>query len=536
MKKLHFKLPNWKTILGLVVLGGILIFNQVVMVRHFPKNSKELVLDRNIALLEATNSQTPIAQLRKGDKVKYLGVVKAESKCPCGLVVETANGERGLLSTVDMGYPQMLADSEDKTCITIKRVFWEKNHPEYEIIKANGEKETVDMYDVRPVLPPDMRNLIIKKSGDYYMTRGKFENLYIGSSMAENDARYRPALHIDKVANGWKAYYPNLEIITDGKVRNPIITYDAKGIATGFTWEENYVRRSNEWLLMLMPFIYSIADNDFLARFIEIPLYTNMLIENDEYYGEGSYKSTEDIPTICIIGIFSYFIFGIIWILLMGTLPSLILDASLYCRHLYFHLPDWILQVAFVIIGLVCTYIWIALMAIWGCFWMFLPVIAVFGIISAIYSIRHLNMVPHDRCEQCRRMNTMEFVKTEYTKIKPETRKKSVARNVMTETWKTWTERERWEGSDRKADFSDIKKHTKTTTEYDDYDVKCLVQYKIDFYKCSVCGYIEEAVEELVEEVSRTKTGEHTEVTENTSYTNDKPTESERAHSSRKWF
>ena len=105
MKKLHFKLPNWKTILGLVVLGGILIFNQVVMVRHFPKNPKELVLDRNIALLEATNSQTPIAQLRKGDKVKYLGVVKAESKCPCGLVVETANGERGLLSTVDMGYP-----------------------------------------------------------------------------------------------------------------------------------------------------------------------------------------------------------------------------------------------------------------------------------------------------------------------------------------------------------------------------------------------------------------------------------------------
>ena len=41
MKKLHFKLPNWKTILGLIVLGGILIFNQVVMVRHFPKNPKE---------------------------------------------------------------------------------------------------------------------------------------------------------------------------------------------------------------------------------------------------------------------------------------------------------------------------------------------------------------------------------------------------------------------------------------------------------------------------------------------------------------
>jgi len=68
-------------------------------------------LNRNVPLTVANNSETPIAQLHKGETVNYLGVVAGDSRRSCGLLVQTKNGERGLISAVAMGYSMFFTDS-----------------------------------------------------------------------------------------------------------------------------------------------------------------------------------------------------------------------------------------------------------------------------------------------------------------------------------------------------------------------------------------------------------------------------------------
>ena len=66
-----FKLPHAATIIGLVVLGGILLTQRVTMKRHFVKEPLKIVLDRNINMTRTTSCDDVIAKLsgiRCGDK------------------------------------------------------------------------------------------------------------------------------------------------------------------------------------------------------------------------------------------------------------------------------------------------------------------------------------------------------------------------------------------------------------------------------------------------------------------------------------
>jgi len=517
----HIKLPHAATITGIVILAFILIGQRFLVKKEFPQEPMKIVLDRNIPLVSliAGDDET-IAKLHKGDTVEYLGVVSGMRQYPYGLLVQTKDGERGLLSAAEMKFPMLLTDKQDSVPVTVRNLFREKSKQKgqsgtlyYNIVTGSGEKKKVRMDEIRPILPDSLSNTRLQRAGDYFMTKEKFERLYIGHKLADNDALYRPAWLIDKTKKGFLAYYPNIEVIdlSDGKMRNPMVVYGADSVAITYGFAEGHTVSKNRLIVKWLPFLGKIIDADFFAHIIEGSMYDNWINTDDENYTAKPETEWSDVPFVNWIGLIIYVIFGLIWVFLIGTLPSLIADASLYCRYLYFHLSDGVVETIFGIVAFVFTYIWLALMAVWGCHWFFLPIVLGAGIGAWAYSTRLLNNSPHDRCLQCRRMETVYFRNKEFMREYDEWRSDSQAISSYTDRWKTWTDVSWSDGSHTRENEQN---HSRTTTRYADYRVLYHVREYHNHFQCSECGHVETLRSEDLEELQRVKTGEHTTVSE----------------------
>ena len=145
----------------------------------------------------------------------------------------------------------------------------------------------MDLNDIRPILPDSLRNIQLKQEGDYYMTREKFERLYMGKTLAENDALYRPAWTIEKTKTGYKAFFPTLEIVdlNDGLTHNAMIEYDKDSIAIGYEFVGGGYG-NNRYLVKYAPFLGRILDVDFFARIIETSLYGGWVSNGLDNYTE----------------------------------------------------------------------------------------------------------------------------------------------------------------------------------------------------------------------------------------------------------
>ena len=516
MSSSTFRLPHWSTIIGLVVLLGILIGDRIVSKTSFPDNPVRLVLDRNIAMQRVTSGEKGvIAQLRQGEMVKYLGVIEGGGTRPCGIIVETEAGERGLLSAMDMGYP--LFRDNDSSRITILSYDDSDTWTRCNIVNEAGVKTRVDLDDIRPVLPDSLRPYVLRTEGDYFMSKEKFENLYIGASLADNEKRYRPAMQIDKTPNGSEAYYPNLEVVDfeEGHIYNPIITYDASGIATNYRWAVDHWHSNNRLIVKYLPKLPYIIDKDIYASLISGSLYEHAFSENETEYGETEPASLTDVPLRRWVGLIVYLLTGLIWIFLMCTLPSLIMDASLYCRWLYYHLPDWAVAIIFSLVGLFSIYLWTALMTVWGCLWIFLPVIIFTGLCGWAYSQRLLSDTPSKRCVKCRRMEVNKYRDRKFLREYDEWRPEKKKVDSRTSRWQSWTEvTHKYSNGSTKTEKRDVKNHSRTETLYADYNVLYHVKEYMNYYECQGCHYVEELQDEELQELQRMHTGHHTEVTE----------------------
>ncbi len=179
----HVPLPEKKTLVGIAVLFAILIVQALIVKTHFPKNPKEITLEHNIALLSPLQSDNKIAQVHKGDKVQFLGVVAGDGTIPYGLLVQTKEGERGLLAAADMDFPMVLKDDDNASPVKVQSMVREKNILYYHIVTASGEKQKVEVGDVRPVLPKEYRKLFLNERGEYYMSKAKFERKFLNHTL-----------------------------------------------------------------------------------------------------------------------------------------------------------------------------------------------------------------------------------------------------------------------------------------------------------------------------------------------------------------
>lgn len=517
------KFPHAATIVGVVVLVLTLIGQRVFLKKSFPDQPLKIVLEKNISLESiVANDDAVVAKLKKGDTVRFLGVVEGSHYYPYGLLVQTQDGERGLLPAADMGFPMMMTNKKDSLPVTVKSLFREKTKVKgskgtlkYNIVKANGEKDAVNVAAVRPILPDSLSDMQLRREGDYYMTKEKFQRLYMGHKLAENDARYRQAWVIDKTKKGFLAYYPNIELVDtdDGKIYNPIVVYDADSVAVTCGYEAGH--GNNRYILKWMPFLGKIVDTDFFAHFIEGSIYGSWTNADTENYTEKAKMTWKEVPFYMWIALILWVVCGLAWMFLMETLPLLILEAGLYCRYLYFHLNDGMIASIFGVVAAVAIYLWLALMAVWGCLWLFLPIIVIAGISAWAYAERMLGTHPHTRCPDCRRMETIEFVNRTFDREYNEWRHDSQAIDSHTERWKTWTDvTTKWSDGRTTHSTENERNHSRTTTLYNDYDVYYHVKVYHKNYKCAGCGHSEYVPEEELTELDRKFTGRHTTVTE----------------------
>ena len=155
------------------------------------------------------------------------------------------------------------------------------------------------------------------------------------------------------------------------------------------------------------------------------------------------------------------------------------------------------------------TYIWCALLTVWGFLWLFLFIPIIAGFCAFAYAGRYLGNIPHDRCLKCRRMELVQFLKTEFVREYDEWRPDKVAIDSHTERWKTWTE-VHWSNGSRTRENE--QSHSRTTTVYADYTVLYHVKEYENYYECQACGNIETTLSEKLHELDRHQVGTHVEV------------------------
>ena len=517
----RFKLPPVATFIGIIVLGTIILVDQLNIVSNFPDHPKQITLDRSVPLYRTGDATKVMMRLKKGDVVSFLAVHEGTGNTPAGLMVQTRSGLRGLISAVDLGYPQFYKAKADSIVpCTVKGVIREpskyKNHPDnlsYSIVTQNGKKETVGFKKVRPVIPDSLRDYQFNDKGQYFMTREKFERLYMGKKLRETDRLYHPARMIDRTSTGFIADFYNLQIVDmkTGYVHGVEIKYNKDSVAVSYDLSSFY-NMNNRTAIKYMPLLAKIVDIDILARFIEGSIsgnYANFAYEN---YTEEPY-SIVNTQTKAYIAMGVIGILVCLWAFFMCTLPLLLLNASLYCRYIWYFLPDRALKILFNLVGFAWTYTWVALGIAWGCISWFAPLIFIIGFFGWMYAVGHLDVLPHDRCENCRAMDVNIFKDREFIREYDQWRSESEKTGSHTDRWQTWTQvTESWGNGTTNTYRKDVRDHSRTESYYKDYEVLYHVKEYVNHYECQRCHAIESLYDEELHELKRRKVGERTEV------------------------
>ena len=517
--KIDFKLmrlPVMSTMIGVIVLCGIFIVDRVMLQRNFPEDPMQIVIEKNTPLLSTHFKGEVIGQVNKNDTVSYLGMMSGGGARPTGLLVEKRSGERGIVSPIDLGYPLRLRNDKDSmglvTVVSIGKLS-ESNICQCKVRGEDGREKEYLLEKVRPVLPDSMQNLVIRLKGDYLMSKEKFERLYIGKTMAENDARYRPAMYVKKTKTGWEAFYQQLEIVDFSNTFSkmiPLVEYNEEGIATGYTlMNPHNVDFFHRYIYKYVPFVQTLMDFDPLATLIEGSLYQTW-VEGIDNYGEGDDHYG---PWEWVTGI-GHILCALIWVFLLGTLPLLLLESALYCRYIFYPLSDSMLNALFVVVAIVSAYVWFVMASVWGCIGVTLPIILV-ACNSAYYrAARLLDTAPPRRCPKCRRMDLYVFTHREFIREYDEWREESEAQSSSSKHWQSWTNVvTKWSDGRTTTDRTNIQNHTTTTTHYADYKVLYHVKEYNEFYECQGCHNVKIYMVPEEKELKRIKIGEHTTTT-----------------------
>lgn len=511
-KLYKFQLPEIPVVLGIVTLTGIFITQRILMDSRLPENPIQLVLDCDINMYSSKGIDSTIVKLHKGDTVSYLGVDDGGVNRPVSFFVQTRDGLRGMLSTYDLGYTMLRKNKPDTMQVTVLGMKKEKkaDYYRYSIRCSDGTETTALLDQIRPILPDSLRKLQLRNKSYYYMTREKFERLYIGQTLGANDSLYRPAVNIYKTKTGWEAYFKHLCLVDTkkGETLWPIVVYNSDKVAIGY--RPFGTNSNNRYIVKYMPLLDKIVDIDLLAKLIEGPFYQNRLYGLDNYTPK-QHSTLKQVSLWQWLQVGVYIAFGLIWIFLFHTLIMLLLEAGLYIRHLYYPLSDGVLTLLFGLVAFTSTYIWFALATVWGALWIVSPIILYAGASSYNRSVQYLNTEPHTRCLNCRRMFTNRYLKREFVREYEEWGNDSVAVGSHTEKWQSWTEvTTKWSDGRTTTGKENVQNHTRTTTTYNDYKVLYKVrEYEISF-RCNECGYIEKLIDNEYEELKREYVGQST--------------------------
>lgn len=252
-----------KCLLGFVILTLVLLAGVVLTLVSKPKPYVVYVAEKKLTIESILMPRDTIwTNVRKGEELKVFGYKAGSTYKQPSLWVETQDGVRGMLSVVQLNVPlkawnEKTKAMDDVTLLGIDNADWK-----YKCRFSDGEVCELGFDEVEPVLPEAMtRNLIAKLGSTYnYMSRDKFERLYMGKTLAENDQVYQPATAIAQYKDTLRATYPVTVIdMKTGKRYRPTVTYDKSQCAVSYTlnWEND----RSDWFIATLPLMQFVVDN-----------------------------------------------------------------------------------------------------------------------------------------------------------------------------------------------------------------------------------------------------------------------------------
>ncbi len=500
-----FKNSNFFDItLWSLLLTAILIV--IVIVSMYPKTKP--AGEKAVAIKSTTLSyeDNEIEKINKGDTVVILG--QTRSNYSIKFWVQTKSGQRGFVQQ----------DAIDDKAIVFKEKKVDglsvKNGEIVNLIGLSKKEGSCTLYDIKSddgKIGTVRADAIITEKGyelakytlndrrSCYMSKQKFERLYLGKTFDETENIYSKALVVLN-KNGQKKALYELRVFDkkNGIFYKPTIVFE-NDIVKSYSMEEaaNYKKSwflNNRLFLKYLPFSDKILDVGFFATLIKGNTFETPALAD---YTNSNFNKAISIAWAVFVGIG-----GLLWIFVTNLLIPLLLFGLLKLRYPLIFVSNKFFPILFLVTAIITTYIWLVLglsyMFLW---WFFIPILihVLFFANGRVQDFFSYN--PPQRCANCKRLYSINHQKKELIGDKKEWRKeekRGKLLNSATKKWQTADEVTTYDvysdGSKRnyRKKLENVQNHSETTRtyQYDMYDVL----YRVLDYKhthvCSCCGEI----------------------------------------------
>lgn len=504
--KAHLYKCSILLILALLVVLPPLFF----MDNDLPNNPATYTAEKALKIYSDLGNDTVVTRVRKGEVLTvYAYRPASESHMHPSLWVQTANGVRGYLHLADTDIPMVALNESTERLDTIKVKGNDDTgiYHEYICLFPDGKEERIHLNDVRPLLPDSFTRKVLANNHNVYMSLQKFESEYIGNTYAENDEKYRPALHTAMNKGNLCATYPITVIDTKTGLRcEPIVTYDITGKAVSY--ELDTYSSNNKWITKSYPGLRYIVDNPLVGRII-----------NSSMFDDFSWMSMDDLDddtidsVLKIVLVVLIVILCLMWFFLPPLIPTVLIGVLLHKRQIFRGIGNRNMIIILFVITLASLYLWLGIMYAWGMF-DFVGLVYLYIVPKTFFMV--FNIFSY-RCYVCGGLETRDYKGKEILKQFKQWRPYAKMNKVLNESknrWQSWTRTTRTysDGHKEVCDHG-YQTHVDTTTTalYDDYEILFLITEERHWYKCNICGKETYHDHTDFKELDRRNTGQHTE-------------------------
>lgn len=496
---LNFKNSTLASLVLSILLIAILVYNQVALNNTLPKDPVEIVLQQATPMTVSYAGEDSELKLRKGDTLRVLGFRNGELSYPPQLLVDTRDGQRGFISTIGLGYPFRIVTNDSINDVEVLSMRIKDKYPKVKVRYANGQEEEEGTSRLKVILPDSIGKYEYEGKGWYYMSKKKFERLYMSKPLPEASKLYRPYTYSIRTKDGWKVSFYQIKVFdkNEGKFLSASVTYNDSLMPVSYDLCRSY--GNNGWVMKWLPLAEGIIDIDFFASIIQSSFYEPTIIGSDISLAGGNTSVTD----WCLAGL--WILMGLLWLFCVPMLPALVMGAAMQCRYTFYHLSDTALSWIIYAVTVVSGYIWLVLLLTYGTLWFIAIPMILTCVVGPAIAASPLDSRPHMRCEGCRRMWTIKFLERvwgeTYEKWEVVTEKGDLLHQEHS-SYKTWTETTYSNGTKTK---SDEKTHHVTDSTYAIHHYNVLFRYHPfdDVYKCSGCGHLEKIHDHRKEELQR---------------------------------
>lgn len=485
---------------------GLLIADLSTINNQLKTGGQMIALDSNQKLPVVINGDTTFVNLAKGDSLRILGFTRLTTHQD--VLVETQRGDRGELDASQLPIRQLVVKGDNKgdTIVSLVPEYIGKSHyvHEYKARTAKGEELELKGEDFAPICEGWEDYNLLNNASTSITTQRTLEKCK-GKTLEEIEKKFGMAYDVIVNADGSKeAGFRIYTYGSDGKIYTPAIAFDSKGLATGFSYDLLKSKAKNSWLL----------GNPLADGVISMPLIR--LLTKSDSYGTPSNHTGKATPwyiyVLLVVGLLAL----AVWYLLVPSLPTLLMGWLIAYPIVFKPLNNRMLKLIMMTATVLCTGIWMVALMGWGMHWFFTLLVIPVSYYCLRWATEYLDdYVPHQRCPQCKHIESIEFDHDEVTDtkyMKGSDIKRDKLLSTHDERYQTWTEvTTKWSDGSKTVSKKDVRNHKRRhdTYRYIDFEVTYFVTFYLNHFYCKKCKYHETSTSTTQEEVDRKVVGSH---------------------------